>query len=144
MIWQNLINDEQADLSGLARNRSFRVFVEDEIGALIEDIKEEPLTLSTLMQAQFLVATELARRSTQNQAGFTKIAQGLSQFAIAEHFLASLPKPETPQEYFQKIPGLTDDELEEVREGRWTVGDLLERRPAVILGPLLRASMFLN
>lgn len=142
MIWENLAGDKQVVLGILEQNKNFRHFVEQDLPALLEDILGETLTLERLMEAQHRAAAELASRALLKQKNFEKIRDGLSQFDNAQVFLETLGISE--KAYVTKRPGLTEDEYQAMLSGLWTVRDLLTRRPAVILGPHLRPTTYIN
>jgi len=142
VIWSNLVNDPQVELGVLEQSDSFRQFVEEELPFFLDEILGETLTLETLMEAQHRCVAELARNTILTHKKFEKIRSGLSQFRHAKIFLDTLGIPEDA--YWQQRPGLRPSELQDVKNGYWTVKDLLKRRPALILAPVLRPTTFLN
>jgi len=143
-VWQNLQEDLQVALRILGWDCYFRQFVEESLPLLLQDISDETLTLEKLMEAQFLCAKGLANLAMHSSSfeRFEKIKHGLSQHEDAGTFLAIIGMDETT--YWQRRPGLTDAEYQEVKHGQWTVQELLERRPALILAPCLRPTSFNN
>lgn len=142
MIWENLINDPQTALGILEHQKSFRVFVENKLPQILEKLKKREADIFSLMQAQHIVAEYFAKQTNFTHPGFEKIRSGLSEYKFADVFLHTVGI--TEEEYWQKRPGLTDSELSEVMKGAWSIDDLLIKRPAVILGPILRPTKYLN
>jgi hypothetical protein len=142
--WEKLIGDPQVALRILSQDYDFKQFVEESLPQLLQEISGETLNLEKLMEAQFLCAEGLANLalSSYSHERIAKIQRGLSQYEHAGTFLATLGTAE--KGYWQQHLGLNDNEYRSVQDGEWTVRDLLERRPALILAPCLRPTSFKN
>jgi hypothetical protein len=134
--WKNLMNDPQVALRILEQDYDFRQYVDELLPQRLQEILGETLTLKMLMEAQFLCADGLANTKSPSYKKIEKIRRGLSQYEQAGFFLETIGVSE--EAYWQQNLGLNDSEYKQVQNGEWTVLDLLERRPALILAPLLR------
>jgi len=134
--WKNLTNDPQVVLRILEQDYDFRQYVEESLPLHLQEILGETLTLERLMEAQFLCAEGLANTTSSSYKKIERIKCGLSQYEQAGFFLETIGVSE--EAYWQQSLGLNDAEHKQVQNGEWTVCDLLERRPALILAPLLR------
>lgn len=140
-IWRNLLTDPQAELGTLARNEPFKKFVTD-LEDELEDLLDKILDLQTLMEAQHRCAAMAARRVPRGRKKLEDMADGLSQYEIADIVIDGIRT--TEEGYCKMRPGMTDQEFWAMQNGELTVGELLERRPAVILAPLLRQRRQVN
>lgn len=134
--WNNLTSDPQVALRILEQDYDFRQYVEESLPLRLQEILGETLTLERLMEAQFLCAEGLTNTASPSYKKIEKIRNGLSEYKQAGFFLETIGV--SAAEYWQQRLGLNDDEYRQVQNGEWTVQDLLERRPALILAPLLR------
>lgn len=128
-IWDNLLADPQVDYHVV--KRLYRRFVVESVPAILADQLKKPVTPATLMRAQYAIVRSLANVNSDLGA----LAADLSHYTDAERALQRAGY--SPRDFYQKLPGLTDDEIARVEAGQLTIGDVLLKRPAVLLRPLL-------
>lgn len=132
--WQILLADEQVVIEN-PNDTSFAIFVNDVLPELVEHLLMKAVSPETLMEAQLQVAKVIAAEDGDDQEVYDRIIENLSVFPNASSALADAGY--TAADFYRRVPGLTDAEIAEVQAGTMTIGDLLDRRPAVILRPLL-------
>lgn len=138
-IQGDLLNQLQADplvtMGVLSNNNTFRSFLR-EIPSLLDDILDEPLNISTLMEAQYRCVDRLVEMNLHTADRLRQIRSSLSQYEDAKTFLETLGV--TEEAYCAQVPGMTSEEFNRMKRGEMTVGDLLNEHPAVILAPFFR------
>jgi len=132
--WANLLKDPQVDVT--QNETALRGFVETAMPEIISDILDKLVTASSLMRAQYLVIKRLAREAGPQQAQFDQFVDRLSVWPDAKDALAKEGFSEA--DFYRINPGFGPDEVQEIQNGRMTIRDVLEKRPAVLLRPLLK------
>jgi len=130
--WQRLKADEQVTVS---EDASFAHFVNDILPQILAKVLKEKVTPESLMGAQYLVVRTLAQTGGQDQAQYDAHSRQLSVFTTATKALQDAGF--SPEDFLRRVPGFSENEISEITAGHWTIQDVMDRRPAVILRPLL-------
>lgn len=133
LIWRKLIADPQIHIEN-TDDQPFRNFVDTLVPVIIRDLLDEPVTGSSVMRAQHVIMKELGSVDGPGQAKYLDIAHDLTVWPQAEEALERAGF--TVQQFLQKTPGFTDQELVEINQDGWTIRDVLKKRPAVLLRPI--------
>ncbi len=131
--WDLVVSGDSVWLGPLRRSEPFRDFINIEAPVAIDEIADEPVTISSLMEARHIIAKRLSEKSKNKR--LADIVARLALYKNADLFLEMIGSNE--EAYCLQMPGLSSDQFKRMKTGELTIGELYKENPIAILGPIL-------
>lgn len=131
--WNNLLTDEQAHIP--IKGSAFEKFVNQVLPQILHEVLHKKVRPESLMEAQYLIIKNLTSQGGADQEQYQRHQDQLSIYKTASTDLAAAGY--SAEDFFRKSPGFSTQEIAQIERGQMTIGDVMDKRPAVLLRPLL-------